>query len=295
MARPSCVCSIADVTAEQRPRFATADAGVASLVRRLSDATGLRQMGVTLRAVEPGCAGTNRHYHLVEEEWACVLSGRGSVRIGPHRLAVAAGDFVAFPPGPRPHHFLADRGEPLLLLEGGERRPHEDRGRYVDLKIAWDAGRLFETDQEPPPEEGDPAQLVHPDDLTLLDFQHPIDPAARRHMRLLSAATSLERQVTSRVQVDVGDASTALHMHERTDEWVFVLAGRAQVQVGDAVFTVGADDFVAHPAGGPPHRMVAIEPLTYLVGGQRDPDDVVLYPQHRLRLVRGSAQPYEPQ
>jgi uncharacterized cupin superfamily protein len=155
MSRPSCVVNAAEVDAEKRPRFTSPGPGIGSLVRRLGDATGLTRMGVSLREVQPGYAGTNRHFHLVEEEWACVVSGRGTVRIGPHRLAVTAGDFVAFPPGPRPHHFLAEGEEPLLLLEGGERRPGEDRGRYVDLDVAWEAGRLYETDEPPPAEEGE--------------------------------------------------------------------------------------------------------------------------------------------
>jgi uncharacterized cupin superfamily protein len=288
--RPDCVRNVADVATEKRPRFAS-PANIGALVRPLSDATGLTQMGVWLREVRPGFAGTNRHFHLVEEEWTYVVSGAGSVRIGPHRLAVSAGDFVGFPPGPRPHHFLADLGETLVLLDGGERRPQEDRGRYVDLPLAWAAATRFETDEPPPEEEGDARQLVHPADLYAVDYTHPVDPRARRHMRFLSSPTGLERQVVSLMQVDAGDLSTARHTHDRTDEWVLVLDGRAEVQVGDATFPVGPHDFVAHPAGGPAHRMVATSALTYLVGGQSDLDDVVFYPDAGLRLVRGQLEP----
>jgi uncharacterized cupin superfamily protein len=47
-----------------------------------------------------------------------------------------AGDFAAFPPGPRQHHFLADGDAPLVLLAGGERRSHGLRpvhGRFERL------------------------------------------------------------------------------------------------------------------------------------------------------------------
>ena len=67
-----------DVTAEKRPRFTSPGPGIASLVRRLGDATGLTRMGVSLREVQPGFAGTNRHFHLVEEEWTYVVSGEGT-------------------------------------------------------------------------------------------------------------------------------------------------------------------------------------------------------------------------
>jgi uncharacterized cupin superfamily protein len=116
-----------DVSGEQRRRWTPAP-GVGAVVRRLGDAVGLTHMGVHLRSIEPGMAGTNRHFHMVEEEWAYVLSGRGTVRIGPHRVPIRAGSFVGFPPGPRPHHFLVEGSEPLVLLEGGERRSAEDHG-----------------------------------------------------------------------------------------------------------------------------------------------------------------------
>ena len=131
--RPSCVVNIADIPAEPRPRY-TATPGVAAMVRSPGDKTGLTRMGVHVRAIEPGLAGTNRHFHTVEEEWSYVLAGKGTVRIGPLRIAVRAGSFVGFPPGPRPHHFLAEGTSSLVLLEGGERRPSEDSGWYPDAR-----------------------------------------------------------------------------------------------------------------------------------------------------------------
>jgi uncharacterized cupin superfamily protein len=118
-----------------RPRHVAAR-GIAAHVRMPSAATGLTQMGVNLRVIEPGFAGTHRHFHTAEEEWSYVLAGRGMVRIGPLRLPVRPGHFVGFPPGPRPHHFIAEGDAPLVLLEGGERRPSEDSGWYPDARKA---------------------------------------------------------------------------------------------------------------------------------------------------------------
>ncbi|HUI26364.1 MAG TPA: hypothetical protein VL403_09805 [Candidatus Kryptonia bacterium] len=73
---------------------------VGSIARALGEVTGLSHMGVALRTVEPGWAGTNRHFHSVEEERTYVLARVGTVRIGPHRLAVRAGSFVGFLAGP---------------------------------------------------------------------------------------------------------------------------------------------------------------------------------------------------
>jgi hypothetical protein len=37
--------------------------------------------------------------------------------------------------------------------------------------------------------------------------------------------------------------------------------------------------------------MEPLEPLTYLMGGERDPEDVVLYPEAGVRRVRGKLEP----
>ena len=283
--RPRCVVAVGSLVAEKRPRW-THGPGVGAMVRDLRTPTGLTQMGVNLREIQPGFFGTNRHWHTVEEEWVYVLSGCGEVRIGPLRLPVRAGSFVGFPPGPRPHHFLAQGDAPLLLLEGGERRP-EDQGYYPDARRRFGGGQIVDTDEVLPAEQGDAKQCRHIDDVESHAFQHEVDPRARRTMRRLETETGLERQVVVWSRVLAGDHSTARHSHDRTDEWIFILEGRAIARVGDASFEVGPGDFIAHPAGSPAHRMEVSEPLVYLMGGQRDADDVVVYPDAGMRRVRG--------
>lgn len=292
MARPAWVVRVADLPAEKRPRFTPGGSQVRSEVRPPGNATGLTRMGVWHRTVQPGFAGTHRHFHEVEEEWAYVLAGTGVVRIGPHRIPVRAGSFAAFPPGPRPHHFVSTGSEPLVILEGGERRPEEDVGRYVDVPKGWRGGRFVELNEAPPPEEGDPSQVVHVDEVVLQDFQHDVDSGAQRVMRSLTgAAGGLARQAVRWTRVTAGHKSTACHTHERTDEWIYVLSGRAVARVGDERFEVEAGDFLGHPAGSPPHQMRPVTDLEYLMGGMVDPDDVVLYPEAGQRRVAGRLEP----
>ena len=94
--------------------------------------------------------------------------------------------------------------------------------------------------------------------------------------------------------MEPGTHSTAFHTHDRTDEWVFILAGRARVRVGDERFEVGPHDFVGHASGSPAHVMEPIEPLTYLMGGEINPDDVVIYPAAGVRRVYGRLEPLTP-
>jgi uncharacterized cupin superfamily protein len=283
------VVNIRDLPGEARPRSTPAK-GVAAVVRLPSAATALTQMGVHVRTIEPGLAGTNRHFHTVEEEWTYVLAGRGTVRIGPLKLAVRPGHFVGFPPGPRPHHFLAEGEEPLVCLEGGERRPTEDCGWYPDARKMWRLGAFVEPYEEPPPEQGDERQLVHVDDIAVTLFQHDVDPAVRREVRTLHGPTGLQRQAVRWARVARGGRSTVFHTHDRTDEWVLVLSGRGVARVGDDRFEIGPDDFLGHPAGSAPHVMEAVEELTYLVGGQIDASDVVVYPEAGLRRAGGRLQ-----
>ncbi len=289
--RPACVIAVSSLVAQKRPRW-THGPGVAAVVRDLRIPTGLTQMGVNLREIEPGFFGTNRHWHTLEEEWVYVLAGSGEARIGPLRLPVRAGSFVGFPPGPRPHHFLASGSEPLLLLEGGERLPDEV-GYYPDARRRFGGGGIVDMDagEALPPEQGDAAQCRHIDDVEPRLFTHELDPRARRRMRRLETGTGLERQVVVWSRVEAGDFTTARHTHDRTDEWIYVLEGRALAQVGDAFFDVGPGDFIAHPAGSPAHRMEVREPLVYLMGGQRHPDDLVTYPDANMRRFHGRLEP----
>jgi uncharacterized cupin superfamily protein len=111
-------------------------------------------------------------------------------------------------------------------------------------------------------------------------------------MKSLHKRTGLTRQAVRWTQVEAGDLSTAYHMHERTDEWLYILAGRAQVRLGRTRFEVGPGDFLGHSAGGEPH-VVNQPSRSYLMGGQIDANDVVRYPEAGLRLERGQIVPGE--
>jgi len=290
MPRPACVINIADLPLEKRPRF-TSTPGVAALLQTPSASTSLTHMGVNVRTIAPGLAGTNRHFHSAEEEWSYVLSGHGVVRLGPHTLPVRAGHFIGFPPGHRPHHFLCEGAEPLVLLEGGERRPSEDRVWYPDSRLMWRGLKPAEPYEEPPPEEGDTRQILHVDGVEPTAFQHSVDPAVRRQVRTLHLPTGLTRQAVYWARIERGNRSTVFHTHDRTDEWVFVLSGRAVARVGDDRFDVGPNDFLGHPAGGAAHVMEAVDELTYLMGGEVDADDVITYPEARLQRVGDQLRP----
>lgn len=86
-------------------------------LRRLGAAAGGQLIGANLTEVPPGAVSFPFHYHCATEEAVYVLSGSGTARIGDARVAVGAGDWIAFPPGPEhPHQMINDGTEPLVYL-----------------------------------------------------------------------------------------------------------------------------------------------------------------------------------
>ncbi len=282
--RPACIVAIGDAPGfDYRPE--SGEGLVACRVRPVGDLAGLTQMGVRVREAEPGHAGTLLHYHDTEEEWVWVLAGRGRLKLGPHSIPVWAGHFASFPPAPAPHHFLAEGDEPLIVLEGGERRPDEDWCTYPELGVRSRGGVDDPIDPSGlPAPGGEPGQLVHVNELPERARPHPLTAEAIRHMRAVDSQSGLERQGVTWARVEAGVETTTYHTHDRTDEWVLVLSGELDLRLGDDWHVVREGDFIAHPAGSAAHLMRARSEATYLMGGQSLPDDVCTYPERGMIL-----------
>ena len=92
------------------------------ITRSLSDATGLKHLGVHLIRLPPGRDSTTYHFHDGEEEFLYVLSGRGIAEIGDSVEEVGAGDFMGFPRGSPAHMLSNPFATELVYLMGGEHR-----------------------------------------------------------------------------------------------------------------------------------------------------------------------------
>ncbi len=95
------------------------------MTRSLSDACGMKQLGVHLVRVEPGRESTEYHTHSHDEEWIYILSGHASAEIGGRTVEVKAGDFMGFVAGSEPHTMRNDSGEDLVYLVGGTRHGYD--------------------------------------------------------------------------------------------------------------------------------------------------------------------------
>lgn len=85
--------------------------------KQLGAAAGGRMLGCSLFEIPPGKRSFPLHYHLANEEAIYVLAGEGTLRLGTGEARLAAGDYVALPPGEEHAHQLVNDGsEPLRYL-----------------------------------------------------------------------------------------------------------------------------------------------------------------------------------
>ncbi len=274
----------------------------------LSRMAGLRRIAVNLAWIPPGKESAIYHVHHREEEWLYVLEGRGVAEFGDVEQEVGPGDFLGFPPGTA-HHLRNPRGERLLFLEGGEVIPDVEVAEFPRLRrhlVRWGnrfaaypmeaevpflpagselPGELFGVERRTeaprvlvPAAERGPAR----------EFHHPQNPRSEVHLAALSRPAGLRRVAVVHSRLPPGKESFAYHVHQRDEEWMFVLSGRGVAEIGEREVEIGPGDFLGFPARGPAHdtRAAPGEEIVYLQGGDawgRDTIDIVDFPRLGLR------------
>jgi len=78
----------------------------AAQARPLSKPAGGVRLGCTLYELASGRKSFPFHYHLGNEEAIYILEGAVTLRLGDREIALRAGDYAAFPPGPGHAHQL---------------------------------------------------------------------------------------------------------------------------------------------------------------------------------------------
>jgi len=105
--------------------------------RKLGDAVGLKNFGVNLVRMPPGCASSQRHWHTKQDEFVYVLEGELTLVTDAGEQILTAGSVAGFPAGkPDGHHLVNRSGRSALYLEIGDRTPGDD-GEYPDIDMRW--------------------------------------------------------------------------------------------------------------------------------------------------------------
>ena len=143
MPKPTAKIDIASAPAAQGTRYpAPHDAPCkARSWRRLGDAAGLTQFGVSLFLLPPGTWSSQRHWHMLEDEFVYVLEGELVLVTDAGEDTLRAGECAGFPAGVKDGHCLQNRGasDAVLLVVGS--RNDEDHGEYSDIDMKFGKGR----------------------------------------------------------------------------------------------------------------------------------------------------------
>jgi uncharacterized cupin superfamily protein len=108
--------------------------------------------------------------------------------------------------------------------------------------------------------------------------------------RVLSDTRADGRKIgISYEELPPGKQSVPFHYHLLEEEHIVALAGEATLRLGDQRYRIKAGDYVGFPAGQRTGHCLVNEsavPFRYIVIGDREPNDVCVYPDSNKVLVR---------
>ena len=115
------------------------DEPTANRIRQpLGDAGGLTQFGVNLLQLPPGAWSSQRHWHVLEDEFVYVVCGSVVLITDQGEETLCAGDCAAFPRDrPDGHHLVNRSDTTAMCLEIGTRMAGE-RAVYSDIDMVFD-------------------------------------------------------------------------------------------------------------------------------------------------------------
>lgn len=120
--------------------------------------------------------------------------------------------------------------------------------------------------------------------------QHQFNDNAVRHVKTLTSLAGLTRIGLHQVRLEPGRESTEQHSHDNDEEFLVVLAGRGRASIGEETFEVAAGDIMAFGCQSPAHSLhnPYDEDLVYVMGGEKNANDVVHYPKQQKSMVKSA-------
>lgn len=117
---------------------------------------------------------------------------------------------------------------------------------------------------------------------------HPWNPRSLIRGHTLSEKSGLTRTGIHHLTIPAGKESFTFHSHATEEEWMFVLSGRAIVEINDDAYEIGPGDFVGFPTPGVAHhvRNPFEDDFVYLGGGERREVEIADFPRHGRKMVR---------
>jgi len=274
--------------------------GLGGSWQNLGRAAGTVDVGVHRIRLDEGEISTPAHVHGADEEIFYVLEGTGLSWQDGETYEIRAGDCLVHAPEGKAHTLRGGAGGLDVLafgsrvLVGGAYLPQVGT-RW--LKPSWtEAGTgLNPFDRDPnlewPEPSPRPSSIVNFDDVELHGTWKELGAAAGSVHAGLNWETLPE-----------GQEGSPPHCHSAEEEIFVVLDGEAELQLWakptpanprqtepQERHTIRRGHVVARPSGTRiPHYIVPGKPgFTYLVYGERDPNDIAWYPRSNKVFLRG--------
>jgi uncharacterized cupin superfamily protein len=273
-------------------------------------------VGVAIEELAPGMQSAPAHWHVHEEEHVYVLEGALTARIGAAAYPMRAGDYVCFPAGQQAGHCLVNEGTaPCRYVIAGERNPNEvvvytdshkvlvrALGRRAIFDLAarrgyWDGEDTgLAAGSSTPAEAEAAAPVVTPKPPIAAHEVHWIDEGpdrgsvfGGRSKHLTSAAVGQDYHVGMLIESPApGRRLWPRHYHMLEEEHALVLEGEVTLLLGEERFALRAGDYVCFPAGrkvGHSFMNGGDGPCSYLMIGERNPNEVCVYPDSNKLAV----------
>ncbi len=273
-------------------------------------------VGVAIEELGPGRQRSPAHYHIFEEEHVYILEGELTARIGSAAHRMKAGDYVCFPAGQKAGHCLVNEGAaPCRYVIVGERNPDEvvvytdsnkvlvrSLGRRAIYDLAarrgyWDGEDTgLATGEAVPPDTAEDGQeaSVPPKPPISTDAapweETSVDERfGGRARHLTHAAVGAHYRVGMLIEAPApGKRLAPLHYHMLEEEHALILDGQVTLLLGEERHELRAGDYVCFPAGrklGHSFLNSGTGPCSYLMIGERNPNEVCVYPDSNKLAV----------
>jgi uncharacterized cupin superfamily protein len=265
---------------------------------KLGEAAGAQGIGASRYRLAPGERAMPVHVHADEEELFYVLDGDGLSWQDGRVYAVRAGDCILHRAGAEPHTIIG-AGEGLDVLAFGS--GSATGLTWLPRARAWGNGPHWLPHDGPNPFAAEDA--AGPLELPAPESERPPTILARDDARIREANNGDVVRVRHEFGDVLGSRASGLallviapgclayppHCHSAEEELYVVLEGTGTLLLGDEEHPVRAGSVICRPPGtGVAHALRAGEaPLTALVYGTRDPNDIAYYPRSGKVSLRG--------
>jgi len=268
------------------------------------------RVGVAIEELAPGRRTAPAHYHILEEEHLYILEGSLTARLGASSFPMRTGDYICFPAGQTIGHTLINDGDrPCRYVIIGENNPNEivvytDTRkvlvRALGRRALYDMAStrtFFDGEDVGAPDPDTPfsdaglvaeeaaASFVRPIHAEGIEWNHEGNgqnfAGCSRHLTYAATGNANYHVGVLIESPAPGKRMCPKHYHMGEEEHALVLEGEIMLLLGDERHVMRPGDFVSFPAGrkvGHAFLNATDAPASYLMIGERNPEDVCVYP-----------------